>query len=143
MSLVKVYSNQRFFSYLFVLGWGHSRIFLLRESWSSGIENFRDSVFLKSPGIGFSGIRYSRSGLLNFRDSRTTDKSWKFQKKFPKNFQKNFFFKIFKKKILLFSVFLFSVIEFSGFLNIFGIPGHIQYWAFLINPENFQVFFSK
>jgi hypothetical protein len=97
---------------------------------------FGNSVFLKSLGIGFSGIWYSRSGFMNFRDSRNNDKSWKFQKNFPKNF-KFFFFSKFSKKTTYF--FSFSL----QYYWIFGIPEHFRYWAFLMNPKKKKKKFSQ
>ena len=131
------------------LGRGHSRTFLLRK-WNI----FGNSVFPKSPGIGFSGIRYSRSGLLNFWDSRTTDKSWKISPKFSK--KNHYFFwlragllnfqdsrTIFKKG-QIFLVFLFGNTEFSGFPDIFSMSNpKVQHLFWLLikkrkkNAENF------
>ena len=122
-------------TFLTYLGRGHSRFFLLRESWSSGIENFREFGIPEKSGIRICGNSVFPFGITEFSGFPNYWYARKFQKNFPKFFSKIFFFQNFQKKFIFFLVFLFSNTELSGFLNIFRIPEHFRYWAFLINSK--------
>ena len=106
------------------LGRGHSRIFLLRESWSSGMEHFREFGIPEKSGNRIFGNSVFPFGITEFSGFPNY---WLILKSFLKNFKRNFFFQNFQKKVpFFFLVFLFSNIEFSGFPCIFGIPMHFR-----------------
>ena len=78
-------------------------------------EFFGNSVFPNFPGTGFSGIRYSRSVLPNFRYSRA-------HKKPEKNPTKIYFF----HKSMEIPMHFRDSRAFLGFLCIFRIPVHFH-----------------
>ena len=127
----------------FNVGRGHSRIFLLRESWSSGIENFREFGIPEKFGIRIFGNLVFLFGITEFSGFLSYWYILKISKIFPKKFFKIFFFSKFSKKIHIF--FSFPVQKYW----IFGIPEHFRdSWTFsvLSIPDKswkFQDFFQE
>ena len=123
------------------IGRGHSRFFLLRESWSSGMEHFREFGIPKKSGNRIFGNSVFPFGITEFSGfPKTTDKSWKTFRKCSKKKIQNF-----QKKILIFFWFFCSVIlnfrySHSGLLNFQDSRTTENPEKF---PEHFQIFFFQ